>query len=304
MSNQNPALSGAVDLSALANKVVQEQLQQSGVQTDSALTVPAFSVEVEQAIIRQIIQLSNSVPVVVSFYSKADEPSTSLVEKLDRLAVGGDGKWLLAKVDLLAQPEIAQAFGVQDPATVAVILAGEPKPLFQGDQPEEDLANFIGKLVDVARKQGMLGQLVLGELSTNEPQLSKSELEALEAMDRGEFSVAVKIYEAELALKPGNELIVEKLAQVRLVERTFGGDIELELAKEPTDFLSSIRKADFLVAIGDSMAAFELLLDWFTKTSGEDRSVISKHLLELFTVVGKSDPTVIDARKKLAAKMF
>jgi putative thioredoxin len=304
MTNSNSAFSGAVDLSSLANKVVQEQLEQSGVKTDNALKVPAFSVEAEEAIIRQVIQLSSAVPVVVCFYSPADQDSVALAEKLDRLAISGDGRWFLAKIDLVAQPQLAQAFGVLEPATVAVILAGEPKPLFQGDQSEEDLAAFIEKLVDVAKKQGMLGKLVLGDPMPEQPQLSQAEQDALDAMDSGDFTAAVKIYEAELASSPGNEQLAERLAQVRLVERTYQGDVEAELKVEPKDYISAIRKSDYYLAIGDSVSAFNLLLDWFSKSAGDERSAVSKHLLELFVVVGKNDPNVLLARKQLAARMF
>ena len=304
MTNSNSAFSGAVDLSSLANKVVQEQLEQSGVKTDNALKVPAFSVEAEEAIIRQVIQLSSAVPVVVCFYSPADQDSVALAQKLDRLAISGDGRWFLAKIDLVAQPQLAQAFGVLEPATVAVILAGEPKPLFQGDQSEEDLAAFIEKLVDVAKKQGMLGKLILGDSMPEQPQLSQAEQDALDAMDNGDFTAAVKIYEAELASSPGNEQLAERLAQVRLVERTYQGDVETELKVEPKDFLSAIRKSDYYLAIGDSVSAFNLLLDWFSQSTGDERSAVSKHLLELFVVVGKNDPNVLLARKQLAARMF
>jgi len=304
MTNSNSAFSGAVDLSSLANKVVQEQLEQSGVKTDNALKVPAFSVEAEEAIIRQVIQLSSAVPVVVCFYSPADQDSVALAEKLDRLAISGDGRWFLAKIDLVAQPQLAQAFGVLEPATVAVILAGEPKPLFQGDQSEEDLAAFIEKLVDVAKKQGMLGKLVLGDSMPEQPQLSQAEQDALDSMDNGDFTAAVKIYEAELASSPGNEQLAERLAQVRLVERTYQGDVEAELKVEPKDYLSAIRKSDYYLAIGDSVSAFNLLLDWFSKSAGDERSAVSKHLLELFVVVGKNDPNVLLARKQLADRMF
>ena len=304
MSNLNSAFSGAVDLSTLANKVVQDQLEQKGVKTDNALKVPAFSIDAEEAIIRQIIQISSSVPVVVCFYSPVDQDSVALRDKLNHLALAGDGEWFLAKIDLVAQPALAQAFGVLEPATVAVILAGEPKPLFQGDQPEEDLAAFIAKLVDVAKGQGMLGKLVLGESMPEQPQLSQAEQDALDAMEKGDFSAAVKIYEAELALAPGNELLAERLAQVRLVERTYEGDVEVELGVEPKDYLAAIRKADFYLAIGDSVSAFNLLLDWFSQSQNEDRSAVSKHLLELFVVIGKNDPNVITARKQLAARMF
>jgi putative thioredoxin len=302
--SQNPAFSGAVDLSTLAQKVVQEKLEQSGVKTENSLKVPAFSIEAQEATIRQIIQISSSAPVVVVFYSTADATSISLTTKLDKLAKAGDGNWLLAKVNMDAQAALTEAFGVIEAATVAVILAGEPKPLFQGDQEEDSLSQLVQKITDVAKSQGLIGKLVLGEEVLEQPKLSESEQAALDAMDRGDFSAAVQIYETELQASPNNELLAERLAQVKLVERTYQADVELELALEPIDCKSAIRKSDFYMAIGDSVSAFNLLLDWFSKSAGEDRGAISAQLLELFVIAGKSNPSVISARKQLAAMMF
>jgi putative thioredoxin len=305
----NSAMRGGVDLSSLANKVVKEKLAStSSVQVDQGrrVKVPAFVVEVNQANLKPIIELSSIVAVVVSFYSQANEESLTLNSKLEKLANASEGKWLLAKIDLDANPEIASAFGVNLPATIAVILEGEPKPLFQGDQPESALVDFLGKLVEVAASQGLNGTLEVDGAETKEvePQLSESEIAALDAMDKGDFGAAVNIYEEELQQNPGNEELAARLAQVKLVERTYNADLEKELSVEPTSVAIAMRKADFHLAVGQSEEAFELLLAWFDKADGEERKALSSLFLELFNVVGKSHPAVVEARKLLAAKMF
>ncbi len=309
MSDMNSAMRGGVDLSALANKVVKEKLATtSTVQVDQGkrVKVPALAIELNEANLKPVIELSSIVPVVVSFYAQDNVESIALNTKLEKLVNSSEGKWLLAKVDIQANAKLAEAFGVQLPATVAVILEGEPKPLFQGDQLEASLAEFIGKLVEVASSQGLNGVLeVDGEESVEvEPQLSASEQAALDAMDSGDFGAAVKIYEEELKQNPGNELLVERLAQVKLVERTFNGDIEKELAIEPATVAQAMAKADFHLAVGQSEEAFELLLNWFDNASADERKALAALFLELFNVVGKSHPAVIEARKMLAAKMF
>lgn len=305
----NSAMRGGVDLSALANKVVKEKLAStSGVQVDQGrrVKVPAFVVEVNQANLKPIIELSSIVAVVVTFYSQVNPESLTLNSKLEKLANAAEGKWLLAKIDLDANTEIASAFGVNLPATIAVILEGEPKPLFQGDQPESALVDFLGKLVEVAASQGLNGTLEVDGVEPNEvePQLSESEIAALDAMDKGDFGAAVKIYEEELKQSPGNEELAARLAQVKLVERTYNADLEKELSVEPTSVAMAMRKADFHLAVGQSEEAFELLLAWFDKADGEERKALSSLFLELFNVVGKSHPAVVEARKLLAAKMF
>ena len=305
----NSAMRGGVDLSALANKVVKEKLAStSSVQVDQGrrVKVPAFVVEVNQSNLKPIIELSSIVAVVVTFYSQANAESLTLNSKLEKLANAAEGKWLLAKIDLDANPEIASAFGVNLPATIAVILEGEPKPLFQGDQPESALVDFLGKLVEVAASQGLNGTLEVDGVEPKEvePQLSESEIAALDAMDKGDFGAAVKIYEEELKQNPGNEELAARLAQVKLVGRTYNADLEKELSVESTSVAMAMRKADFHLAVGQSEEAFELLLAWFDKADGEERKALSSLFLELFNVVGKSHPAVVEARKLLAAKMF
>ena len=305
----NSAFRGGVDLSALANKIVKEKIEQtSGVKVDTQDTVkvPALAVELHEAILRSVIQISSLVPVVVCFYEVNNPESVSLTQKLEKLANAGLGRWLLGKVDIANNQTLAEAFGVAEPATVAMILKGEPKPLFQGDQEEEDLAEFLRKLVEVAASQGIAGQLEVSDETQEkaEPQLSESEQKALDAMDKGDFSTAVKIYEAELQKTPNNDLLIERLAQVKLVERTYAGDVEKELQVAPSNIAEAMRKADYLLAIGDADGSFNLLLEWFDKASAEEQSAISSLLLELFNVVGKNHPSAIAARKLLAVKMF
>ena len=309
MSDMNSAMRGGVDLSALANKVVKEKLAStSTVQVDQGkrVKVPSLSIELNEANLKPVIELSSIVPVVVSFYTQDNAESMTLNSKLEKLVISSEGKFLLAKVDIQANAKLAEAFGVQVPATVAVILEGEPRPLFQGDQLEASLADFIGKLVEVASSQGLNGTLEVDgeEKAEAEPQLSASEQAALDAMDKGDFSTAVKIYEEELKQNPGNELLSERLAQVKLVERTFNGDIEKEMAIDPSSVTEAMRKADFHLAVGQSEEAFDLLLNWFDKANSDERKVLSALFIELFTVVGKSHPAVTHARKLLAMKMF
>ena len=305
----NSAMRGGVDLSSLANKVVQEKLANtSTVQVDQGrrVKVPAFAVDLNEGNLKPIIEISSIVAVVVVFFNTDNPESMSLVGKLDKLANSSQGKWLLAKVDIRANAKIAEAFGVDLPATVAVILGGEPKSLFQGDQIESSLVDFIGKLVEVAASQGLNGTLEVDgeEAKEVEPQLSESEQAALDAMDNGDFGAAVKIYEAELKLNPGNDELIARLAQVKLVEKTYNADMDKELAVEPATVSEAIRKADFQVAVGQSEEAFELLLNWFDKANTEERASLSAAFLELFNVVGKAHPAVVEARKLLAVKLF
>ena len=302
MSDFQSSLRGAVDLSSLANKVVKDKLGNS--ETSKTFVVPSLVVELDEAIVRSVIQISNVVPVLIVFYESTNPESLALTQKLEKLANAGSGDWFLAKVDIIAHPALAEAFGVAASATVAMVLAGEPRPLFQGDQVEADLVTFLDRLVVLAKDQGLTGKLEVGDAEMAEPeiQLTQAEQEAIEFMNEGKFDQAVGIYEKELADNPNNEELVERLAQVKLVSRTFDADIEKELQVIPTTNAQAIRKADLYMSIGDAESSFATLLNFFDETS--EKQELIAHLLELFVIAGKSSPLVVQARKLLAAKMF
>ena len=72
----------------------------------------------------------------------------------------------------------------------------------------------------------------------------------------------------------------------------------------PDDVARQVLAADMLVASGDADAAFTRLIDTVRRTSGDDRVAARAHLLELFEVVGPTDPRVAKARITLANALF
>ncbi len=292
----NPAFQGAVDFSGLVQKQIKEPEQ---------VTVPALVVELEQATFRAVVELSNVVPVLISFYENNQPESISLTSKLEKLVLEANGKLFLAKVNTETQPELAKAFNISTPAAVVLLLTGEPRPLFQGDQNEADLVTFLNRLLELAAKQGLNGQLTVGDPEV-EPvvALSPAEQEAFDAMEVGDFDKAVAIYEKELKEKPNNDALIERLAQTKLVQRTYNQDFEKQLAIVPETPEQAITKADFIMATGDAESAFAMLLACFDIANPDQKKALTTALLELFNVVGKAHPSVIDARKALAVRMF
>jgi putative thioredoxin len=110
-----------------------------------------------------------------------------------------------------------------------------------------------------------------------------------------------------LLRKPGENLAKLGLAQTQLLMRTEGlilDDVIDESTNNPTDIALQLKAADVEIVNGGVEAAFTRLLHAVRATSGEDRTKVKDHLLNLFSLVDQSDPRLVAARKELASALF
>jgi putative thioredoxin len=94
------------------------------------------------------------------------------------------------------------------------------------------------------------------------------------------------------------------LAQVNLLIRTEGIDFEKVLSSAPETAAEVLLKADACMAVGHPAQAFSTILTRFASVFGDEREVLRKHLLELFTICPPDLPELADARRQLAALLY
>jgi len=89
--------------------------------------------------------------------------------------------------------------------------------------------------------------------------------------------------------------------------RTEGLELNAVIAQsmaDPTSIELQLKAADVEMVNGGVEAAYTRLLHAVKITSGDDRTKVKNHLLDLFSLVDPSDPRLVAARKELASALF
>ncbi|GAA3175502.1 tetratricopeptide repeat protein [Blastococcus jejuensis] len=300
------AMAGAVDLAAVKARSEAAQRAQSAPPPDASAPVGAPGaavVDVSEATFQaEVLDRSFQVPVVLDLWAEWCGPCKQLSPVLERLAAEGGGSWVLAKVDVDANPALAQGLRVQGIPAVKAVWQGQLVAEFTGAIPEEQARQFVTELVNATTGGAVPAGAGDEPAVAEDPRLDEAEA----ALERGDLAAAEAAYQAILDAEPDHPEAGLALKQVQLFRRAeeAGPDALAAADVAPDDVAAQTRAADFLLGTGNIEAAFDRLLDVVQRTAGEDRDRARTHLVELFSIVGDADPRVSAARRKLATALY
>ncbi len=222
-----------------------------------------------------------------------------MINTLGKLEAADKGAWVLGRVDIDAEPQVAQALQTKTVPFGVAIIGEQMVPLFEQNYPEVQVRMVIDKVLALATEQGV-GSAPVEKFEPEED-------EALTALEAGNYLLAEAAYRKWLNRKPNDALAKLGLAQTQLLIRTENLDavkIQAQISADPKNLSLNLQAADLEIGSGNVEAAFTRLLDLIKGVTGEDKTKAKDHLLSLFSLVDSSDPRLISARSALASALF
>jgi putative thioredoxin len=318
---RNFSLYGAVDLGA--RQAAAQRRQRAAEQTpapDGAYDAQSgFVIDVtDETFNTEVVARSRAVPVILDLWAEWCGPCKQLSPVLEKLAAEANGAFVLAKVDVDANPQLSAALQVQSIPMVVAVIGGQVADGFLGAMPEAQVRQWLGQVMQVADQlglgladgEGQPGSASEGEIGEDGlPDAGPGAIygDAQQAMQRGDLDAAAAAFEKILAASPADPIATIGLAQVSLFRRVESYDqsaVRRDAASRPADALAQARLADIELASGQIENAFDRLLATVSRTSGEEREIARKHLISLFDVLPPKDQQVSRARARLSSLLF
>src|SRR5215475_12614838 len=273
------SLYGAADLGA--RQAAAQRREQAARNAETAPSgngeASAFVIDVtEETFNTEVALRSRTTPVVVDLWADWCGPCKQLSPVLEKLANEAAGAWVLAKIDVDANPRLAQAFQAQSIPMVVAIIGGQMVDAFLGAMPEAQVRQWLTQVLAAAEQIGVRpagdGEAGPAEAADAMP---PAYAEAQAAMERGDMDAAAIVLEKGLAETPADPVLKSWLAQVNLIRRVNAYD------------QAAVRRAA-AASPGDV----------------DERNKARLHLLDLFEIFPPDDPQVKRARSQLTALLF
>ncbi len=278
----------------------------------------AFDVNVEN-FEQYVLNNSAHVPVLVDFWAPWCGPCQTLMPMLSKLAEEYNGQFLLAKVNIDEQQELATQFTVRSVPTVKLIRKGQVVDEFAGALPESQLRQFIDQHIEKEsdRRLPAIMELFangeqeqaleqLRDLRAIEPsnqQLLETELEMLIAMEQlQEADSLLQSLPANLQQEASIQAIQSSLKlKLAAMDAPTSDELHQRLERDPTDSEARYQLALQQTTAGDYEAALETFLELLKRDRQYGDDAARKGMLMVFDQLGPEDERVARYRRQMFA---
>ena len=313
--NPGVSLAGAVDLEALKHQVKAEPGQAGG-----APAAGGYVIDTNENTFQAMVQTSATFPILLLLWSPTDDRLFDMARTLGDAVNKLNGQIQLSRIDIEANPSIAQAFQVQGAPALFALIGGRPMPLMQGLPSDAELQQIaevvLPKLIAAAQQAGVTGTApysgdpdAAGYASdTNAAdQVPPEHQEAYMLAQQGDYAGAAAAYGKVLEADPNDSLAARERAKSLLLSRSATAnvrDVRAAAAADPNDVDAQLAVADVDMIGGQIQDAFDRLLDFVAAGHKDQIEPVRQRLLEYFAIPEPTDERLKRARRRLATLMY
>ncbi len=224
---------------------------------------------------QEVMEASMTTPIVVDLWAEWCTPCKTLGPILEKVIGETNGAVILAKVDVDANPRVAQAFQVQSIPAVFAVHEGKIVDSFTGALPEHQVREFIDRLAPAASPVAAL----------------------LRQGDEASLMQA-------LTLEPTNADVLEAVAQYWLGAQRWDDVVTLLEPHHTNATLTSLLARARLAVAGVQLdgSVTTTLDDLLLRVRDDDTA--KERLLQILDALGPSDPVALTYRRRLANLLY
>ncbi len=281
----------------------------------------AHIIDVNEENLNQVLQASQTQPLVLNFFAPSMPESVAFLERLKKVAQTYAGQILLATVNCEQQQMLAGRFQLQTLPTTYLFKNGQALGAFQGVVTDSELQQQLSVILpkeEELKFQQAMQCIEKGQLLESLPLLK----EAWQLSDKKNPEIAFIYAETYLVLKR-IESAQEVLNQVKLEDRNgrwqeLQAQVELLLKASDTEEIQQLQQAyeqtptpalalKLALALhqaGRSEEALSGLFAILQKDLNAENGEVKKEFLAILTALGNTEPLTNQYRRKLYSLLY